>query len=547
MNNNLDNPRYYLENFRFVLNWVLQRYADLLLADEIAFIEQFSQASESAQALLVRMVMRRGNLFRLSTLHYTEIGDPLEALDPLLAQGWVTADPVLSSAQLFGLLTKNEFAAVLPGSLPKAISKAGLLTVAQTLELSPRSFSEWHHDKQEQVVEVAVADLCDRLRLMFFGNLYQDWSEFILADLGIFTYEKVAFSIASRAFQQRSDLDDYRRLHACRERLQPGVDLVALEAEILAVACTTPWLQSRRARLLFGLGQELERVSATANALRVYVLSGYAGARVRQIRLLEKLGQPGAALALAISAQQLPESAEERQHLARIMPRLQRKLGQVVVRPDKPAQAPRIDLNLPRPTDASSVELVARQAFATPEAPVYYVENTLINGLFGLLCWDAVFAPVTGAFFHPFQSGPADLTSIHFAARRSDQFAHCLAALQSTQYQDIIRHNYRTRFGIVSPFVVWAALGEDLLEQSLHCIPAAHLALFFTRILAGIAVNRNGFPDLIQLWPAQQQYRMIEVKGPGDRLQDNQLRLIDFCLTRQIPVAVCYVEWQECA
>lgn len=33
-------------------------------------------------------------------------------------------------------------------------------------------------------------DLCDRLRLMFFGNLHQDWSEFVLADLGIYTYEK---------------------------------------------------------------------------------------------------------------------------------------------------------------------------------------------------------------------------------------------------------------------------------------------------------------------------------------------------------------------
>ena len=284
-------------------------------------------------------------------------------------------------------------------------------------------------------------------------------------------------------------------------------------------------------------------MSEQAAALRVYALSAYAGARLRQIRVLEKMDQPATAWALASAAELAPESAQECQHLARIMPRLQRKLGQIVAKADKPVQAPRIDLILACPTDGRCVEMVAQQAIATQQAPVYYVENTLINALFGLLCWDAVFAPVPGAFFHPFQSGPVDLNSISFAARRSESFAQCLAALQSLDYQNIIRHNYRAKFGIVSPFVVWAALNEDLMEQALYCIPAAHLEQFFMRILAGVAVNRNGFPDLIQFWPAQQRYQMIEVKGPGDRLQDNQVRLIDFCLARQIPVAVCYVTW----
>lgn len=36
---------------------------------------------------------------------------------------------------------------------------------------------------------------------------------------------------------------------------------------------------------------------------------------------------------------------------------------------------------------------------------------------------------------------------------------------------------------------------------------------------------------------------MIEVKGPGDRLQDNQLRWLDFCAEHGMPVEVCYVKW----
>ncbi|MNJ61125.1 VRR-NUC domain protein [compost metagenome] len=50
-------------------------------------------------------------------------------------------------------------------------------------------------------------------------------------------------------------------------------------------------------------------------------------------------------------------------------------------------------------------------------------------------------------------------------------------------------------------------------------------------------------PDLIQFWPEQQRYRMIEVKGPGDRLQDNQLRWIDFCTEHGLPIEVCHVRW----
>lgn len=550
MNNNLDHPTYYLENFRFVLNWVLQRYGDLLTSDELTFIQNFIQTDAPSQALLVRMVMRRGNFFRLSTLNYSEIGDPREALRPLLEQGWVTGDPVLSVEQLFRLLTKTELAAALPGTAAKGISKAGLLELAQQQALAPRCFSVWYASPDEFLVEVAVAELCDRFRLMFFGNLHQDWSEFVLADLGIFTYEKVAFSIASRAFQSRTDLDDYRRLHACRECLQLGAelaDLTTLEVEVQAIDCANPWLQRRRARLLFQFAQEYERRGEQANALRVYAISDYAGARGRQIRLLEKLGQPSCALTLANAALLAPESAEEGQQLARIMPRLQRKLGQVVARASKSAELPRIDLVVLRPEDGRCVERVVQQCLATDQAPVYYVENTLINGLFGLLCWDAIFAPVPGAFFHPFQSGPVDLYSISFAARRSLAFAACFAALQSTSYQDIIRANYRAKSGIVSPFVVWAVLTEELLELALHCIPAHHLEQLFTRILAGIAMNRNGFPDLIQFWPAQQRYQMVEVKGPGDRLQDNQVRLLDFCLTAQIPVAVCYVAWEASA
>jgi len=59
--------------------------------------------------------------------------------------------------------------------------------------------------------------------------------------------------------------------------------------------------------------------------------------------------------------------------------------------------------------------------------------------------------------------------------------------------------------------------------------------------------NRAGLPDLIQFWPLERRYRMIEVKGPGDRLQDNQRRWLKYCHSVDIPVTVCHVRWAQAA
>ena len=86
-----------------------------------------------------------------------------------------------------------------------------------------------------------------------------------------------------------------------------------------------------------------------------------------------------------------------------------------------------------------------------------------------------------------------------------------------------------------------------MLETALHCIPARHLRHCFERLLLDLRENRAGLPDLVQFWPLEQRYRMIEVKGPGDRLQNNQRRWLDYCHSVDIPVAVCHVRWAQAA
>jgi hypothetical protein len=556
MNDKLIKPFYYLENFGFVLDWVARRYGDLLLPDEADFISKFQALPLPSQALLVRMVMRKGSLFRERKLVYREIGEPRVAAQSLIKQGWVLADPTMTLDQLFAVLTKSECVRSLGLAQSKSAAKDALLESARQQFPDARRFSEWAPGSDELVYELGVGPLCDRFRLMFFGNLYQDWSEFVLADLGIYTYEKVPISDSSRAFHSRRDLDFALHLHACRERLHAEQALEQIEHDLGAYDSDHRWLRSRRAKLLFQIGQRYEQQDDRADALRIYAQCSYPGARGRHIRVLEKDGQTEAALELAQQAAAAPESDAEAQLLARMLPRLLRKRG-LSRRPQHARTAPsRFDLNLPRPQTDHFVEDVVRahlqQAGAGAESEagsytVHYVENALINSLLGLLCWDAIFHVLPGAFFHPFQTGPADLHSADFYPQRSAQFQACLAQLDSGQYKQTMRENFVRKAGIESPFVYWQVLTEALLEQALTCLPAAHLAKWFARILADIPANRSGFPDLIEFWPEQQRYRMIEVKGPGDRLQDNQIRLLDYCIEHGMPVAVCHVAWLEAA
>ena len=80
----LENPLYYLDNFQDVLNWISARYADLLSLEETQFIAAFGALPQPSRALFVRLVMRKGCLFRASKLNYPEIGDTRAAALPLL-------------------------------------------------------------------------------------------------------------------------------------------------------------------------------------------------------------------------------------------------------------------------------------------------------------------------------------------------------------------------------------------------------------------------------------------------------------------------------
>jgi hypothetical protein len=249
---------------------------------------------------------------------------------------------------------------------------------------------------------------------------------------------------------------------------------------------------------------------------------------VRAIRVLERAEHWSEAAELAKEAELAPEDDVERQHVARILPRLVRRLGGPPASRRRCESWTTFNLSVPPPEVEISVEHATRAFLTEPQAPVHYVENALINSMFGLLCWDVIFLPLPGAFFHEFHVAPADLFAPDFQRRREREFEACFAQLATGEYRATMRRTFERKAGIQSAFVSWGLLTGELLEVALECLPPAHLERCFRRILQDVKTNRAGLPDLIQFWPQERRYRMIEVKGPGDRLQDNQIRWLQF-------------------
>jgi len=551
----LENPLYYLENMDTVVHWTLRQHTDLLQEDEITSLTSFLALPLYARALLVRMITRTRELFRLSQLSYREIPQPTTDLIVLLEQdGWLDTAPTLTIDQLFPLFRKaeiyNGFATRLTDiALSKNSRKALMLErLAALFGTTEKPISEWLLESNEIILALTRMDLFERIRLMFFGNLRQSWSEFVVTELGHLRYEAVLIPAHSRAFTSRAEVDTYLTLHQLAQELEAGDDgaVQAIWDRSPKQTLANSWLDHRRRRLLFRLGHQAERTGDTELALHAYRCCWNEDARIRYFRLQEKVATADIFFEQLVETHKQSVSQSEQQLLSRIIKRVDKThpLATDLHKLHKKTPWTTEMISLQR-DDRLSVENLASNYYSPNGSECFYVENSLFNSLLGLLIWPALFSPVIGAFFHPFQSAPADLYRAEFVNRRRALIEQALETLDNGDYREHIRYHWQIKYGISCPLVHWPLITEQLLDLSLNCIPAVDMKAIFQRLLSDLRNHRSGFPDLIRFQPNNCSYELIEVKGPGDRLQDHQKLWLRFFTENNIPVRVCHVTWAD--
>jgi hypothetical protein len=339
-------------------------------------------------------------------------------------------------------------------------------------------------------------------------------------------------------------VDIYLQLQQIQERAAAGEPIEVL-CESLPSSIDCDWIDYRRQKVLFQLGREAERQQQTELALNLYQQSQHREAQLRALRIQEKHEPPEQVFQWASEAYARILQPEIRVGLQRIQQRCARKAKLDYAAPTA-IEIPFESVVLPKP-EQSRVERAVITSLSDSDTELFHVENRLFTGLFALLFWPALFAPVRGAFFNPFQSGPADLYRPGFSEARSAWLDEGFAQLHSGAYRQTILQRLKQKQGVSCSLIHWPSLSPAMVEAALAVVPAAHLEAVFRHLLLDLRHHRRGLPDLIALNRTAGEYRLIEVKGPGDRLQDHQRLWLQAMLKQGMPVSVLNVRWDESA
>ena len=536
---------YYLDNFRYLLEFVSRRYAHLLAEDEIAYAVNFHGLPRQARMLYVRLVQRKGALFRCDKISYDEITDLERVIQQLVDAGFLGDAQDAEVPEILFLLTKDELL-----RLPEAaefnssLKKNMILELLIDLKEVATAFS---------IIRPLHRDFLQLYKLLFFGNPTQDLTEFVLNDLGVTPFEKYPLQPDASFFESRWLIEETRQLVALNELshdivVESDPAAMAEFVEYLPERCSNDRLGRRHDRIVNRIARQYERLGALDEAMLLYAGTRSPPSRERRVRILQKQNRLEECIEQCIDMLQNPDSDQELEVATRFLYRFSKKpsLSHLIPELDteilefKPVLRHICTEYIP----GKRVEEAACDWFKHQGGEAHYVENSLLPGLFGLAFWDIIFAPVKGAFFNPFQRGPADMFSPEFYERRRELIENRLLELNNPGcLGDLVNTNFVEKCPMTNHFVHWPMLTRELLEKFLSSIPIDSLISVFRRLLSDPRNNRSGFPDLVVFQNGG--FRLVEVKGPGDRLQQNQLRWLRHFSSVGIPAEVVHISWGQ--
>jgi hypothetical protein len=588
---------YYHDNFLHLICQTNRLYRDLLSTSERDFIDDFLQLSDAAQQLYIRLLCRKGDVFRFDKLNYPEITDLRLAANSLVSNQfacWLTPEHVdeFSVQALLTLFTKPDLVQLLLTSHmagDEAVPDIPFIEKAALNKLTRSALEElcqeyWPNIRTElfnyPLLGVYGELELTTFKLLYFGNLRQDFTDFVLRDLGIYQYEEYQIGQQSRGFSDRHQIDaylDYYQRLDSQESLKTYDSLQLLELDqqwqrVSAAAQSYKRLLQRISRRRLEIARQLERLGDVSAALPIYSECQLHPARERQCRILFNQGEFVHCARLCLQIWKSPWIEEERQFVLAFIARLNKKLKidaesitditliemcQSIQRHKQAVKEYFLTAERDQYWQDNGVEKAALKAFLlfkqhkeALNGEGFYVENSLVNSVFGLFFWPVIFAEVPGAFYHTFQSRPDDLFEPEFLKNRQNQYAVLNQLLtdeaNKPEFKRRVNQAIQEKDAIANPFVFWGLMSADyiaMLNKAIDVIPLQHWNLLFDYIWRDTKNHRSGLPDLI--WLTEDTYELVEVKGPGDTLQKNQLAWLEYFSQKGIPAAVLYLKESE--
>ena len=176
-----------------------------------------------------------------------------------------------------------------------------------------------------------------------------------------------------------------------------------------------------------------------------------------------------------------------------------------------------------------SVEALALEHYAMEENGGWsgiHCENSFFRQVFGLFLWDAIFRDdLPHVFQTRFQSAPLDITTSHFYSSRRAQIESILARVRNMDAEKIKKHvlgMFSQHSGVRCVGVRWDAWDPEQFAEICACIGGAALAAVCDCYSRDFVAWSGGLPDLLLWHTGRREAKLVEVKGPNDRLSHQQ-------------------------
>ena len=541
---------YYLDNVLILFEHVTRVYADLLEPRQLEFLDSFAALSPDASKLCIRLLNRSHDWYRVSKLNYPEIESLDAAVEELALRGFVEVNAEIDKPTLLSLFTMPELRSLMPPEPGwEKLRREELEAVL--LEQDDAEFFDVLKNSDNRLL------LCHRdeyqiCQMLFFGNLTQSMTDFILRDLGLNQFENYTIDPAHRPYRNTLEIRQHFLLYQLQTlfELSDGSDRAALnQLTSMIPDDIEPFAPAYRKseQLRYEIARQLERIGKSSAAIELYRQCLLPPSRERIARIYDQRGQHQLALEHCVQIIEQPVDESEIQFACMFATRLIKRYGFAKaesIEQHRITHLPDIvELELHQ---HESVEIAVAEHYAAIDGAdsCHYVENSLFNAVLGLLLWEVVFTPLPGAFYNSFQHRPSDFYAHDFCARRSDLLAKIWLSINSNEdIWRIVSARWQQKQGLMNPFVNWQDISLEVIRLALERIDYLHWRAVFGRILRDLRNNRSGFPDLVHFPPAG-GYRLIEVKGPGDSLQKNQQRWMQYFHQHGIPHQLARVTWQ---
>ncbi|XP_053479163.1 fanconi-associated nuclease 1 [Ictalurus furcatus] len=172
-------------------------------------------------------------------------------------------------------------------------------------------------------------------------------------------------------------------------------------------------------------------------------------------------------------------------------------------------------------------------------------EGSTFSTLFGLLMWDVVFMNVLDVFRTSYQTCPLDLYTDCFYENRKEAIearAELLSEASTETLQALLAEVWNSQEGRVCSLVNWERFSCLQQAQSLvACLGGQFLSGVVLRMSKDYRHSRGGLPDLVVWNTSNSSYKLVEVKGPNDRLSQKQQIWLDELQKLGADVEVCHV------